>query len=116
LRVRTLAELALFLALAFFVITHAKAETCRASYYGFESGKRTANGERFNPNGLTIALRSPPRGERYRVTYRGRSVIVRHNDFGPAIRTRCADLSLGAARALGLVRPGIGLITIERMK
>jgi rare lipoprotein A len=114
--VRTLAEFGLFLAFAFFVITHARAETCRASYYGHESGKRTANGERFNPDGLSIALRSRPRGERYRVTYRGRSVVVRHNDFGPAIRSRCADLSLGAARALGLVRPGTGLITIERMK
>ena len=93
----------------------ARGETCRASWYGAESGRTTANGERFRPDGFSIALRSRPRGELYRVTYHGRSVIVRHNDFGPAPWTgRCADLSRGAARALGFEGAGTALVTIER--
>lgn len=87
-----------------------------ASYYGFESGTRTANGERFNPHGLTAAHRTLPFNTMVRVTYRGRSVVVRINDRGPAKWTgRSIDLSLGAARAIGLIAAGHGPVTIERM-
>jgi rare lipoprotein A (peptidoglycan hydrolase) len=105
----------LFIAFSVFVLSNAKAAQCRASYYGFESGTRTANGERFRPNGLSIALPFRPRGERYRVCLRGRCVVVRHNDLGPARFThRCADLSFGAAKALGFLRAGTAIVTIER--
>ena len=68
-------------------------QSCRASYYGPESGSRTANGERFRPDGISAAHRSLPFGTRVRVTYRGRSVVVRINDRGPAKWTgRCIDL------------------------
>ncbi len=103
------------LILCVMVLAAHAAERCRASWYGFESGTRTANGERFRPNALSIALPFRPRGEHYRVTYHGRSVIVRHNDFGPAKWThRCADLSRGAARALGFERAGTAIVEIER--
>lgn len=86
-----------------------------ASYYGFESGTRTASGERFDPHGLTCAHRSLPFGSRLRVTYRGRSVVCRVNDRGPFKPGRTIDLSLGAARAIGLTAAGVGPVTIERM-
>lgn len=92
-------------------------ETMVASYYGFESGKRTANGERFNPHGMTAAHRTLPFGTRLRVTYQGRSVDVRINDRGPAKWTgRSLDLSLGAARAIGLTARGHGPVQVERVR
>jgi rare lipoprotein A len=73
-----------------------------ASWYG--SGRRTANGERFNPNGLTAAHPSLPFGTRLRVVNggNGRSVIVRVNDRGPFAHGRIIDLARGSARAIGM--------------
>lgn len=88
-----------------------------ASWYGFESGNTTANGERYDPWGMTAAHRSLPFGTVVRVTLGSRSVTVRINDRGPAAWTgREIDLSLGAATALGMVERGIApvCITVER--
>lgn len=63
--------------------------------------KRTANGERFDPNALTAAHRTLPFGTQVRVEYQGRSVIVRINDRGPFVRGRSLDLSRAAARKIG---------------
>jgi len=82
-----------------------------ASYYGSESGSRTASGERFNQNAMTCAHRSLPFGTKLRVSTGGRSVIVTVNDRGPFIRGRVLDLSKGAARALGM--GGLARVTAE---
>nr|WP_246105048.1 septal ring lytic transglycosylase RlpA family protein [Rhodoligotrophos appendicifer] len=84
-----------------------------ASYYAH--GKYTANGERFNPRGLTAAHRSLPFGTKVRVTHKktGRSVIVRINDRGPFSKRRVIDVSRGAAEALGLIRAGVGRVYVE---
>ncbi|MBD0263286.1 MAG: septal ring lytic transglycosylase RlpA family protein [Tolypothrix sp. T3-bin4] len=86
-----------------------------ASYYGYESGNRTATGERFNPQGLTAAHRSLPFGTRVRVTNtgNGRSVVVRINDRGPFIRGRVIDVSLGAAKELGMISSGVAAVKLE---
>ena len=84
-----------------------------ASYYGNESGSRTASGQRFNQNALTCAHRSLPFGTKLRVTHGGQSVVVTVNDRGPFVRGRVLDLSTGAARAIGLTRAGVGRITAE---
>jgi rare lipoprotein A len=76
-----------------------------ASYYGQEfAGRRTASGERFNPNAMTAAHRTLRFGTRVRVTNssNGRSVIVRINDRGPFVKGRAIDLSRAAARAIGM--------------
>ncbi|WP_336801733.1 septal ring lytic transglycosylase RlpA family protein [Kaistia sp. MMO-174] len=75
-----------------------------ASWYGAESGNRTANGERFHPGGMTAAHRTLPFGTRVRVTVlsTGRSCAVRINDRGPFVRGRVIDLAHGAARACGI--------------
>jgi rare lipoprotein A len=75
-----------------------------ASWYGPEcSGNHTANGELFDPQGLTAAHHSLPFGTRVRVTNEktGRSVVVRINDRlgDPGI---VIDLAKGAAQAIGL--------------
>ena len=84
-----------------------------ASYYGNESGSRTASGQRFNQNAMTAAHRSLPFGTKLRVTHGGSSVIVTINARGPFIRGRVLDLSTGAARAIGLTGAGVGRVTAE---
>jgi peptidoglycan lytic transglycosylase len=69
----------------------------------YSSGRRTASGERLNPNALTAAHRKLPFGTRVLVTNKknGRSVEVTINDRGPFIRGRIIDLTPAGARALG---------------
>ena len=82
-----------------------------ASFYGNESGSKTASGERFNQNAMTCAHRSLPFGTKLRVSAGGRSVVVTVNDRGPFVRGRVLDLSKGAARALGM--GGLARVTAE---
>jgi rare lipoprotein A len=87
----------------------------KASWYGAESGPKTANGERFNPNGLTAAHRTLPFGTKVRVTSikTGKSVVLRINDRGPFHTSRILDVSVGAAEAIGIKQDGIGQIRME---
>jgi rare lipoprotein A len=84
-----------------------------ASFYGNESGSRTASGQRFNQNAMTCAHRSLPFGTKLKVTHGDRSVVVTVNDRGPFIRGRVLDLSTAAARAVGI--SGVGLVVAEVM-
>jgi rare lipoprotein A len=89
-----------------------------ASYYGYElAGNRTACGQKFKPNGLTAAHRSLPCGTKLRVTNlrNGKSVNVRVTDRGPFVKGRIIDLSLGAARIIGMTGSGTAKVQIERL-
>ena len=86
-----------------------------ASYYGNESGSKTASGQRFNQNALTAAHRTLPFGTKLRVSHGGRSVVVTVNDRGPFVRGRVLDLSTAAARVVGLTGAGVGRVTAEVM-
>jgi rare lipoprotein A len=87
-----------------------------ASFYGNESGSKTASGQRFNQNAMTAAHRSLPFGTKLKVTHGGRSVVVTVNDRGPFIKGRVLDLSTGAASAVGLTRAkGVGRVVAEVM-
>jgi rare lipoprotein A (peptidoglycan hydrolase) len=85
----------------------------KASYYSI--GQKTASGARFDPAKLTAAHRTLPFGTRVRVTEPrgGKSVVVTVNDRGPFIKERVLDLSLGAARLLGMTGRGIMHIVAE---
>ena len=86
-----------------------------ASWYGAQfAGRRTASGERFDPQELTAAHRSLPFGSRVRVTHAGsgRSVVVRINDRGPFSGHRVIDLSQAAARQIGIVGAGSGRVEL----
>lgn len=98
---------------AFLLSDPAKADTCKASYYW--EGQLTAQGKRFDPNGMTAAHKSLPFGTRLRVTYGGRSIVVTINDRGPYIKGRCLDLSLAAARAIGLTGVGVATVQFEKV-
>ncbi len=89
--------------------------TGSASYYGARfAGRKTANGEIFNPRKLTAAHRTLPFGSKVKVTNRrnGKSVVVRINDRGPFARGRVIDLSKAAAQRIGLVRAGHGPVEL----
>lgn len=86
-----------------------------ASYYGAESGSRTANGERFTGKGMTAAHKTLAFGARLRVSYQGKSVVVRINDRGPFVKGRSLDISTAAARKLGMVRAGVARVCVERL-
>ncbi len=86
-----------------------------ASYYGSESGSRTASGAHFNPSAMTAAHRTLPFGTKVRVTNKrnGRSVVVTINDRGPFIRGRIIDLSSGAAGVIGMRSSGVAPVSVE---
>lgn len=89
--------------------------TGTASYYADRfAGKRTANGETYDPEAFTAAHRTLPFGTRVRVTdmASGRSVIVRVNDRGPWGGKRLIDISRAAARELGLIARGHGAVQL----
>ena len=87
-----------------------------ASWYGpgFH-GRLTANGERYNQQGLTAAHKTLPFGTKVRVTNlrNGQSVIVRINDRGPYAHGRVIDLSAGAARTIGVFSSGVAPVQLE---
>ena len=88
----------------------------QASWYGSEfQHRRTASGQRFDPQSLTGAHRTLPMGTKVRVTNlrNGRSVLVTITDRGPFRRRREIDVSLGAARVLGFVERGVERVLIE---
>ena len=87
-----------------------------ASWYGPGfAGRRTSNGETYNPEGLTAASKTLPLGSHVRVTNpdTGRSVVVRINDRGPFVRGRSLDLSHGAAQRIGLTGKGVGRVQVS---
>ena len=91
----------------------AHAQSMVSSYYW--QGKKTANGERYNSEGLTAAHKTLPFGTKLRITYKGKSVMVRVNDRGPFIKGRQLDLSRGAARRLGMLNAGVAAVQVEVM-
>jgi rare lipoprotein A len=82
----------------------------KVAYYGRKfAGRKTANGERFNPNAMTMAHKSLPFGTLVKVTNpkNKRSVVVRVNDRGPTNPGLVGDLSLAAAKKLRMMKSGV---------
>ena len=85
--------------------------TCGVSFYS--TGSTTANGERFDPDGLTAAHKTLAFNTKIRVTNpsNGKSVVVRVNDRGPFVSGRCIDLARGAFAQIASL--GAGVITAK---
>ena len=85
------------------VVTSARAESGLASYYGGigHSGE------------MTCAHRTRPMGSMITVTYRGHSIRCRVNDRGPFVKGRVIDVSVSAARALGMMDAGVVQVLLE---
>ena len=92
----------------------ARAESGIASFYGGKHhGGPTASGERYNQNAMTCAHRTARFGTKLTVTYRGRSIACRVNDRGPFVRGRVVDVSMAAARELGMIDAGLVKVAVE---
>ena len=90
-------------------------ESGTASYYGpAYNGKRAANGARFDQMALTAAHPWLPFGTKVRVVLAGtdRSVIVTITDRLYSQR-RVVDLSVAAARQLGIIRRGVAQVSLH---
>ena len=85
------------------------------AYYNKDYKGRTASGETYDPAKFTAAHRTLPFGTRLLVTDEksGRSVEVVINDRGPFTKGRVLDLSLAAARELGMISRGLLKVTAE---
>ncbi|HEY3446284.1 MAG TPA: septal ring lytic transglycosylase RlpA family protein [Myxococcales bacterium] len=89
-----------------------------ASFYSASlEGNPTASGEPYRGEALTCAHRTFAFGTRLEVTNleNGRSVEVVVNDRGPFVRGRVIDLSMKAARELGMVGRGVVRVRIRRL-
>ena len=92
-------------------------QTGKASYYAKKfSGRKTASGERLHHDSLTCAHRTYPFGTQLKVTNpaNGKTVIVRVTDRGPYVKGRIIDLSVRAAKELGIIAQGIAPVIVER--
>lgn len=88
----------------------------KVAYYGRKfAGRKTASGERFNPNALTMAHKTLPFGTKVKVTNlkTGKSVVVRVNDRGPMNADRIGDVSQAAAAKLRMLRSGVVTAKLE---
>ncbi|MEO9600917.1 septal ring lytic transglycosylase RlpA family protein [Parasphingorhabdus sp.] len=89
-----------------------------ASWYGEElAGNKTANGEIFNPQGISAAHKTLPLPSYLEVTAleTGRTILVRVNDRGPFVNDRLIDLSHGAAKQLGIVENGVSGVRVRKV-
>lgn len=94
---------------------HCPAGTVAASWYGAESGSRTASGMAFTGRQWLVAHKTLPFGTMLRLTYRGRTVTVPVEDRGPYVPGRTLDLSEAVARALGTISAGVVCVGMERL-
>lgn len=94
-------------------------QTGVASYYGgMFHGRKTASGEIFNKNAYTAAHKTLALGSYALVTNlrNGRKVIVKINDRGPFSKARIIDLSVAAAREIGMLHSGVAKVRVEAMQ
>jgi rare lipoprotein A len=87
-----------------------------ASWYGPPyANRKGADGTIYDQNAMTAAHRTLPMGSIVRVTNltNDESVVVRITDRGPFIDGRIIDLSLAAAKAVDLYRPGTAKVRVE---
>jgi len=85
-------------------------ETGKIAWYGKKfAGRKTASGEAFNPEALTMAHKTLPFGTLVKVTNpnNNKSVTLRVNDRGPTQADRIGDVSYAAARKLGMLKSGV---------
>jgi len=87
-----------------------------ASWYGPQTpNRRAADGSVFDTNQLTAAHKTLPFGTIARVTNlsNNQSVVVKITDRGPFVPGRTLDLSLAAAKSIGVYRMGVAKVRIE---
>jgi rare lipoprotein A len=91
------------------------AEGSASFYHDTLAGRRTANGERYNPEAQTCAHKTLPFGTILLVEdiKTGKSVHCRVNDHGPYVEGRVVDLSRRSARDLGILERGVARVRVR---
>lgn len=87
-----------------------------ASWYGPPyHNRQAADGSVFDQNAMTAAHRTLPMGTTVRVTNlaTNQAVLVKITDRGPFVPGRTLDLSLAAAKEIGLYRMGVAKVKVE---
>jgi rare lipoprotein A len=87
----------------------------KASYYGPEfTGRKMANGRRFDPRSTSVAHRTLPFGTKVLVTHlgNGRSAMATVEDRGPFVAGRIIDLSPRLAEHLGMIAQGVAPVEV----
>lgn len=90
-----------------------------ASWYGPPyHNRQSANGEIFDMNGMTAAHNTLPMNSIVRVTNlkTNRSAIIRITDRGPFVGDRIIDLSMAAAKAVDVWRPGTAKVQLDVLR
>jgi len=91
----------LIVAFSLLAISSAHAQSGLASYYGGRG------------HGMTCAMRTKPMGSVVTVRHGGRSIQCVVNDRGPFVRGRIIDVSVSAARALGMMTAGVVSVEVD---
>ncbi|MFZ7262291.1 septal ring lytic transglycosylase RlpA family protein [Avibacterium avium] len=96
---------------------HYRQEGVASYYHRMFAGRKTSNGEYYNPNSYTAAHKTLPLNSYALVTNlrNGKKVVVRINDRGPFVKGLIIDLSRKAASQLGIVHSGLGKVRVEAM-
>ena len=87
-----------------------------ASWYGRDfHGRKTANGEVFDMQSISVAHRTLPMPSYVRVTNLAnkRSIIARVNNRGPYVSGRIVDVSYKTAELLGFAKFGVARVRVE---
>jgi len=101
-----------------FVATHAPilTEEGLATWYTAPyKGRKSANGQVFDDNAMTAAHRTLPMGSLVEVTNlrTGQSAVMRITDRGPFVEDRMLDLTMAAAKAIGIYRVGMSEVRMD---
>ncbi len=88
----------------------------KATFYAKRmNGHRTASGERLYNDSLVCAHKTHKFGTLLKVVNpaNGKEVIVKVIDRGPYVRGRIIDLSIRAARELGILSQGVAMVEVS---
>lgn len=90
-------------------------KTYKAKVSWYKYGRKTANGEVFNPNKFTVAHKTLPYGTLVRFTNpeTNTRIIARVNDRGPFIKGREFDITVKCAVVLGMKKTGVSILKVE---
>ena len=81
----------------------------------YRNGRKTASGRPYDKNKLTAAHKTLPFGTVVKVTNKknGKTVEVEITDRGPFVRGRIIDLSVAAAKKIGMIKCGVTQVHID---
>ncbi|MFV0391231.1 MAG: septal ring lytic transglycosylase RlpA family protein [Paludibacteraceae bacterium] len=115
---KNIISLFILLAVAFNSVPLFGQQKVKASFYANKfHGRKTASGELYHKDSLTCAHKTFPFGTilKVRNPKNDKEVIVTVTDRGPFVKGRTLDLSLAAAKKIGLVNKGVATVEFTQL-